>query len=53
MSKVFEEKVSSRIEMILDDLNHIFDSVTELKANVNTVKYLLQADAEMERSKVV
>lgn len=46
MNKVFDEKVRNRVEMILDDLNNMFDSVAEMKASVLTVKYLLQADAE-------
>jgi len=46
MNKVFDEKVQNRVEMILDDLNNMFDSVAEMKASVLTVKYLLQADCE-------
>ncbi len=46
MSKLLDEKIEGRINAILDDLNYMFESVTQTKASVYTIKYLLQAKEE-------
>lgn len=46
MNKVFKEKIEGKIDAILNDLNYVFGSVTQTKASVYTIKYLLEADEE-------
>ncbi len=47
MNKLFEKKIEGKINAILDDLNNMFESVTQTKASVYTIKYLLQANEDM------
>lgn len=50
MNKVFDKNINTRLDMILDDINNMFDSVAEMKANVLTVQYLLRAGKETQEN---
>lgn len=51
MNEVFDAKIEGRINAILDDLNYVFESVTQIKASVYTIKYLLEAEAAENTNK--
>lgn len=51
MNKIFEEKIEGRINAVLDDLNYVFESVTQMKASVYTIKYLLDAEVAENTNK--
>lgn len=49
MNEVFDKNINTRINMILDDISNMFDSVAEMKANISTVQYLLRVDKDAKK----
>lgn len=50
MNKIFEQNISNRIEIILDNLNNMFENIAEMKAGVLLVKQLLKVESEDAQS---